>query len=114
MTCRQDTEEFLTKHLQLTPKQKPYLNRMTHGVDFLGCRVLPRNLTLNRRSRVRFRRRLVKLNQQFNEDHLDELQLQQRATALIAFTESAGAASWRFRDQVLKQVSVSGHKARTG
>ena len=43
-----------------------------------------------------------------------ELELQQRATSLVAFTEAAGAASWHFRDQVLKQLEVNGHKARTG
>jgi hypothetical protein len=40
--------------------------------------------------------------------------LQQRATALVAFAQSAGVSSWRFRTAVLQQGTVSGPRARTG
>jgi len=114
MTCLQDGRDFLREQLRLELKPTPYVNRTAHGVDFLGCRVSPKGLTLNRRSRVRFRRRLVELEEQFRAGHLDELTLQQRATALVAFTKSAGAASWQFRDRVVQQLLVSGQEARTG
>ena len=63
---------FLRTDLGLALKPRPYINRTAHGMDFLGCRVFPGHLTLNRRSRVRFRRKLRAL----------EVALQYRATAL--------------------------------
>ena len=106
--------DYLSQKLRLDVKDAPYLNRSSQGVEFLGCRIFPWGLTLNRRSRVRFRRKLRQLEHEHLDGALSERELQQRATSLTAFTQAAGVASWKFRQQVLQQLPVSGHKARTG
>jgi hypothetical protein len=108
-----DSAAFLQTELDLQIKT-PQLNHTRHGVDFLGCRVYHNRATLNRRSRRRFRQKLRRLEDQFLGGALTELQLQQRATAMVAFTQTLGIHSWHFRRQVLQQMPVSGHKARTG
>ncbi len=76
---------FLQDELDLTLKPKPCINRTTHGMDFLGCRVFPNRTELNRRSRTRFRRKLHLLEEAHRTGLLDEQTLQARATALVAF-----------------------------
>jgi len=110
----QRCEEFLGDGLQLQLKPVPYINRSSHGVDFLGCRVLPDHVLLNRRSRVRFRKKMTRLELDYLEGHMDELELQQRATSLVAFTRAAGVKSWHFRRSVLQRLPVSGRRPRTG
>lgn len=107
-------QEFLSEQLGLQLKPVPYINRSAHGVDFLGCRVLPDHLLLSRRSRVRFRRNLEQLELAYLAGEIDELTLQQRATSLVAFTQSGGVKSWHFRCAVIEQMPVSGRRPRTG
>ncbi len=105
---------FLADELGLQLKPEPYLNRTAHGVDFLGCRVLPDHVRLNRRSRVRFRRNLENLELAYLAGEIDALALQQRATSLVAFAQAAGVKSWHFRRAVIEQMPVSGRRPRTG
>jgi RNA-directed DNA polymerase len=107
-------ECFLHDELGLDLKPWPYLNRTRHGMDFLGCRVFREHTTLNRHSRVRFQRRLRQLEQACEAGRLSERHLQERATAMVAFTRTAGISSWRFRRAVLQKLSVSGQGPRTG
>lgn len=107
-------QEFLHDHMHLTVKSEPAINHTVHGLDFLGCRLFPTHLSLNRRSKVRFRRQLVRWEALHAAGMLTELDLQQRMTALVAFTMAGGVSSWRWRSSVLQQISESGHKARTG
>ena len=107
-------ESYLRDELGLELKPWPYSNRTVHGMDFLGCRVFREHMTLNRRSRVRFYRRLRQLEQAYQAGDLSERVLQQRATALVAFTRTAGIGSWQFRRAVLEKLSVSGQGPRTG
>jgi retron-type reverse transcriptase len=97
-SCR----EFLSDKLELTTKADPYINRTTHGMDFLGSRVFRSHLELNRRSRVRFVRKLQGLETAFREGEIGESQLQEQGTALVAFARSAGVTSWQFRHRVLE------------
>lgn len=106
--------DFLADELQLAVKSEPYLNRTDHGVDFLGCRVYRNRVTLNRRSRVRYRRKLSALAASFRDGQISEDERQQRETALVSFATAAGVESWQFRRQVLELHSESGHQARTG
>ena len=106
--------EFLGSELQLEFKPHPYINRSQHGVDFLGSRVLPDHVCLNRRSRVRFAHKMAKLEESFLAGLIDERALQERATSLVAFTQSAGAKCWHFRSAVLQSLPVSGRRPRTG
>ena len=100
-SVRDDCLAFLADELGLTAKP-PFINRSSVGLPFLGCRVLPTHVLLNRRSKVRFRRKLLALEQAHADGQIDEATLQARATALVAFSRSAGAASWRFRQAVLQ------------
>jgi len=106
-------EEFLKEQLGLSLKGTPHINRSSRGMDFLGCRIYQRHMTLNRRSRQRFRHKLAAIESLYEGGHIDERELQSRATALTAFTETPGLSSWRCRRRVLEQLAVSGQKART-
>lgn len=105
---------FLHDELLLELKPSTPINRTSHGMDFLGCRLYPTHLTLNRRSRIRFRRRLASLEARYRKGLVSDMQRQQRATALVAFATAAGISSWRFRARVLQELTERGHKARTG
>lgn len=105
-------EAFLRDELALTPKPA-YLNRTGHGMDFLGCRVFRRHVTLSRRSKRRFRWKLVALERAHEDGELDEGELQRRATALTAFTRTPGVSGWQFRRAVLEQPAVGGLRAPT-
>jgi retron-type reverse transcriptase len=107
-------EDFVGEELELEFKPHPYVNLSCHGVDFLGCRVMPDHVLLSRRSRVRFARKMAKLERAYLAGQVDELELQARSTSLFAFTQAAGARSWHFRCRVLKQLPVSGRRPRTG
>lgn len=98
---RDQCSAFLSLELRLELKPT-FINHTTVAMEFLGCRLFPTHVTLNRRSKVRFRRKLAALEDAYDEGLIDEGTLQERATALIAFTRAAGAASWRFRQAVLQ------------
>jgi hypothetical protein len=83
-------------------------------MDFLGCRLYRQHLILSRRSRRRFRQKLICLERLFAEGAIDASALQQRATALLAFARGAGVSSWRFRTAVLQRAAVGSLRARTG
>lgn len=109
VACR----EFLSDELALAVKPHPYMNRTEHGCDFLGCRVFSSHLTLNRRSRLRFRRKLSDLESQFDAGLISEAELQQRATSVTAFTRTPGVSAWRFRRTVIETASAAGREAPT-
>jgi hypothetical protein len=83
-------------------------------MDFLGCRVFRHHTILNRRSRLRLRRKLQVLEKWYVAGIIDVGQLQERATAVMAFARTAGVSSWRLRRAVIQQLAVSGQRARTG
>ncbi len=93
--------EFVGNELRLQFKPEPEIRPARHGFEFLGCRVYPSHLKLNRRSRDRFRARLRDLEQAYQHGLIDEAGLQVRGTALVAFTTAGGVKSWRFRRRVL-------------
>jgi hypothetical protein len=76
--------------------------------------VFDTHLVLNRRSWVRFRRKLHKLESAWEAGMITEAELQTRATALAAFTRTPGLSAWHFRDQTVQGTPVSGREARTG
>ena len=106
-------ERFVRDQLALEFKPQPYINRTDRGIDFLGCRVWRRHITLSRRSRLRFRRKLAHLERDYQDGIIDEHRLQQRATALVAFARAGGAASWRFRAGVIQSLMERDRGART-
>ena len=112
--AHEQVRAYLADELDLELKANSYLNRTSHGVDFLGCRVLPGRVVLNARSRRRFRRKMHRLESQFLCGEVGQLELQQKATSLVAFTRTASTKCWRFRQTVLEQLPVSGHRPPTG
>lgn len=93
--------QFLSDQLRLQIKPAPEIRPTRHGIEFLGCRVYPTHLKLNRRSRNRFRARLRDLERAHQAGLIDDSALQIRGTALAAFTTAGGVKSWRFRTRVL-------------
>jgi hypothetical protein len=71
-----------------------FINRSEHGMDFLGHRVFPHRLGLNRASRTRYQHRLRDL---VADAGVDEATAQERAVALTAFTQRADCLLWRQR-----------------
>lgn len=99
---REKLGRLLQEELGLETKGTPFINRTDHGLDFLGCRVWAGFSTLNRRSRRRFRRKLLTLQAGWEEGEISELEAQRRATALCAFT--AQVRSRTFRRTVLGEM----------
>jgi RNA-directed DNA polymerase len=100
-------ESFLKNELEIQFKPNPYINGSRHGIDFLGCRVFPGHMILARRSRVRFQRQLRALECSALAGRINDLTLQRRVSALVAFTRTQGLSSWRFRRSLLDSVLVS-------
>ncbi len=92
-----------TLSLELKPAN---VQRTTVGAEFLGCRIWPTHVELNRRSKRRWRNRVRVLERAERLGLISQLELQHRLTALTAFAKAAGACSWRFRQSVLQQVVV--------
>jgi hypothetical protein len=99
-------QQFATVHLGLEFKPSS-VQRTGVGVAFLGCRIWPTHVELNRRSKRRWRRRVRVLERGERLGLISELNLQQRMVALTAFSQAAGAKSWRFRKSVLQPVAVN-------
>ena len=94
--CRGFAAEKLS--LEFKPSE---LRRVSGGTSYLGCRIWPTHVELNRRSKRRWRRRVRVLERAERLGLISELELQSRLTALAAFAKGAGAKSWRFRTSVL-------------
>ena len=105
---------FLRTQLALEPKAIDKVVTVRRGLDFLGCRVYPDHLKLNRRSRRRFHRKLGGLEDAFYNGDVHAAEYQQRVTSLLSFTQAGGVKSWQFRQNVIEKISVSGPWARTG
>ncbi len=92
---------FLGEELRLQLKP-PFLNRSSHGMEFLGCRLFPTHRTLTRRGRRRFRHKLRRLEQAYSAQQCSEAELQDRSQSLIAFARGAGVCSWQFRQAAIQ------------
>lgn len=103
------SNRFLRESLGLELNQSIQLNRSRHGVDFLGCRVRSEGVMLSRRSRVRLGRKIRNAKKQFESGLIDELTLQRRLEAILAFARSANAASAQYRRNLLQLSSVNDH-----
>ena len=88
--------DFLADRLELDVKAHPCVNRTNHGMDFLGSRIKPDHVTLNRRSRTRFLRKMVRLEAQF-----ERREVKKEYHALVA-----GRVEWK-RLEVREPIQVS-------
>ena len=83
---------------------EPYLNRTRHGMDFLGMRVFPKAVHLNRRSKTRFLAKVRGYEWQLACGTLSEADFQERVTALTAFVQQADTLEFRqhfFRESAI-------------
>lgn len=99
-------QEFVANQLRLEFKPSA-VQRTGAGVPFLGCRIWPTHVALNRRSKRRWRCRVRVLERAERLGLISESNLQQRLVALTAFSQAAGAKSWRFRQSVLQPTEVN-------
>jgi RNA-directed DNA polymerase len=88
---------FVGDDLGLELKSTAHMNRTEHGMDFCGFRILPGWRVLNRRSRRRWRSRLLEIN-----NLKDEREKQRRIQSIIAFANEG--SSWHFRKWALARV----------
>jgi RNA-directed DNA polymerase len=88
--------EFLREVLGLDVKS-PYINRVEHGIGFLGARVFPSYIVPSRSSRIRYCRRIRNLERLHKSGSLSEMELQRRGTAMTANMRVAGMCSWMWR-----------------
>lgn len=102
---QRECELFVADELKLAFKPAQ-VRRVEQGISFLGCRLFPMHVELNRRSKQRWQRRVRFLAKAYRLGLLSDLQLQQRLTSLTAFARGAGVQSWKFRTSVLETCLV--------
>lgn len=88
---RDEVVDFSGKSLGLAVKECPFINRTQAGMDFLGMRVFPDRVDLNRVSCLRYLHSMKRLM----ATEVDEGRLQQRLTSLTAFAAQADSVNWR-------------------
>ena len=92
---KREAPGFLAEKLILEIKNGGSLHRAREGVDFLGCRIFPGKVTLNRRSKKRFLGKMRRYDKLALEGVISEYKLQERMTALFSFVERADTAALR-------------------
>lgn len=102
---QRECELFVADELRLEFKPAQ-IRRVEQGVSFLGCRLFPTHVELNRRSKQRWRRRVRFLEKAHRLGLLSDLDLQKRLTSLTAFAKSGGVRSWKFRTAMLEPWQV--------
>lgn len=89
--------DYLQRRLSLGLKPTPYINRVEHGLDFLGARIFPTYMVPNRTSRIRYRRRIQKIEKLQSLGMIGESELQRMGTSMTANMRVAGMRSWMWR-----------------
>lgn len=105
LQVRRHCETFLASQLGLEFKPSQ-VRRVSQGVSFLGCRLFPSHMELNRRSKQRWRMRIRFLEKAYRLGLISDLALQPRVTSLTAFAKCGGVRSWKFRSAVLEPCKV--------
>lgn len=99
---------LLDAELGLSLKSEPYVNRTSHGMDFLGMRVYPGRIRANRASLDRFKRKSRLYDRLLAVGAWDETTYQSRMTALTAFLQSADTLGWRRKASGSNRVQRGG------
>jgi RNA-directed DNA polymerase len=106
-----EIEGFVEEELGLALKHPPCPQPSARGMDFLGYRIFPGHTELNRRSKVRYRRRLHLLERLHGEGRISESELQQRLSALTAFVLPVCSHAFRRRVMMEKdRTAAIGHE----
>lgn len=96
---RAELRHYLPDRMGLDLKQER-IGRVANGVPFLGCTMYERHRELNRRSRLRWVKRIGLLDRLLAESRLSEAQAQKRAMAMVAYAKTA--CTLRFRQRALQ------------
>jgi hypothetical protein len=102
---QRECEQFVFHALGLEFKPAQ-VRRVEQGISFLGCRLFPTHVELNRRSKQRWQSRVRFLERAYRLGMLTDLDLQKRLTSLTAFSQSGDVCSWKFRTAVLQPGAV--------
>jgi hypothetical protein len=97
-----EISSWLGMNLQLSLKNVSLVHGSQRGLSFLGHRVFPGWLTLNQRSRRRYRARLRDCNQAIRTGAESETEIQTRLMAIHAFAARAGVRGWRSRTKAIQ------------
>jgi hypothetical protein len=105
-----DIQSFVENELGLALKHQPCPQPTGRGMDFLGYRIFPSHAELSRRSKVRYLRKLRGLDALHRRGMISEQALQERFTALTAFT--LPVRSYCFRRGVMERFrsAAIGHE----
>ncbi len=94
-SARERIATFAAERLGLELKEEPFINRTGLGMDFLGMRVFPQTVRLNRRSKERFAEKARRYEWLLAQGRWTERTYQERMTALTAFVQQADTLAWR-------------------
>ena len=81
LRIRDGVRAFVRDTLSLELKGEPFLNRTSHGMDFLGMRVYPHAIRLSKTSRSRYVRKTRALEWMRRTERIDEAECQSRETS---------------------------------
>ena len=76
---------------ELKPEQ---LNKCYRGLPFLGFRIYPQRIRLNRQSKKRFIRKYRKLESRYHSGEWDEITCQRRVLPLLAFVQQGNTQTF--------------------
>ena len=112
---KKEAPVFLAEKLHLEIKNVGSLHRVREGADFLGCRIFPGKVELNRRSKKRFIRKMRRYDSLALGGLISEGKLQERMTALFSFVERADTAALRKSalDKESEKISELEYKKRS-
>ncbi len=99
-----DIRGFLRSNLFLELHEKTQINRCRLGIPFLGLRIFPDAIQLDRRSRSRFIRKYVDYEKNYMNGKWSLEKLRRQINGLIGFTMAADSAG--FRNMVRKEYGV--------
>lgn len=108
LRLRDDICQWLYVERALTVKNGGELNRVDRGIPFVGFVVYPERMRLHSRVARRYSRRLKQLKRDYRVGLYGAMEVQQRATALVAATHVANAESFR-RSVEQRQMSMEGY-----
>lgn len=103
LAIKEDIANFLLIKLALTLKIA-FVNRCSHGLDFLGYRMYarPNKLKLNKRSQKRFKRKMIAYHWQLKNGFWTAKDYQRHVIPLLAFTQHANTT--KLRQQMLLKI----------
>lgn len=100
---------FVRRVLGLELKESPYINRVSHGMDFLGMRIYSDRIRANRASLDRFERKGRLYDRLLAQGVWSEATYQDRMTALTAFLQQADTLGWRRKASGSNRVQRGGN-----